>query len=304
MKNVLTGKQFADKKILEEIFAVAKELQDADVTGHVPKKLAGKVVATVFYEPSTRTRLSFESGALKLGAGVISLSDPKSSSASKGETLEDSIKIVSSFSDIVVLRHPENGAAERAASVASTPVINAGDGTNEHPTQALYDVYTIEKELGSLDGKTIVYLGDHKSGRALHSILPMLLLYKVKIICVSPAELRLPDIYKKMITDAGVEFEEMVEIEPALKVADVLYVARIMKERFSSEEEYNRLKDSYLINMDTLKQMKPTAIIMAALPRVGEIDPAIDADHRAAYFRQAKNGLYVRMALLLYSLGM
>ncbi len=304
MPNILTGKQFADKNLIKEIFSRAAEFQAADLLGKVPKLLDGKIVSTVFFETSTRTRFSFESAALKLGGQIISMADPKTSSASKGESLEDSIKIISGYADVLVLRHPENGAVEIAAGVSSVPVINAGDGTNEHPTQALFDVYTMIKELGSLDGKTIIFMGDHRSGRALHSMLPILALYQVKSVFVSPAELKLPDPYKQILTDAGIKFEEMTDPEAVLPEVDVLYVGRIMKERFSSAEEYERLKDSYITNLETLKKMKSTAIVMAALPRVGEIDPAIDADPRAAYFREAKNGLYVRMALLLYSLGL
>ncbi|MDP9249524.1 MAG: aspartate carbamoyltransferase [bacterium] len=303
MNHVLTGKQFADKGLIEKLFAQASEFEKKDAKGEIINLLAGKIVAVIFFEPSTRTRLSFSAAALKLGGQIISAENAAQfSTAVKGETLEDIARIVSGYADAIVMRHPENGAAERAAQTSVVPVINAGDGTHEHPTQALYDVYTMHKELGGLDGKTIVFMGDHKNGRALHSMIPMLALYKVKIIFVSPIELRLPDSYKLMLDAAGVKFEETVDPTPVLPEADVLYVARIMKERFSSTEEYERLKDAYLTNQQTLEQMKKSAIIMAALPRVGEIDPAIDSDPRAAYFREAKNGLYVRMALLLYAL--
>jgi aspartate carbamoyltransferase catalytic subunit len=305
MKHILTGKQMADKKILETIFARAKELEERDNKKEIFNILAGKIIATIFYEPSTRTRFSFEAATLKLGGQIISAENAaQASTAVKGETLEDIARIVGGYVDAIVLRHPEIGAAERAATTSPVPVINAGDGVHEHPTQALLDVYTMTKELGNLDGRTLVFIGDHRSGRTLHSMLPLLTLYSVKIVLVSPKELRLPDEYKQMLTDAKIIFEEMESPDAVLPVADVLYVARIMKERFSSAEEYERLKNSYITNAETLKKMKPNAIVMAALPRVGEIDPAIDSDPRAAYFREAKNGLYVRMALLLYVLGL
>jgi aspartate carbamoyltransferase catalytic subunit len=303
MNHILTGKQLADRKLMEELFKTAQEFENRDKKGEVLDVFKGKIVATLFFEPSTRTRLSFEAAVLKLGGQVLSTENAAgASTAIKGETIEDIARIVSGYADMIVIRHPEAGSVERAASTSQSPVINAGDGTHEHPTQALLDVYTMQKELGGLDGKTVVFIGDHRNGRTLHSMLPMLVLFKVKIILVSPEELRLPDEYKEMLTGANVPFEEVVELESVLGEADVLYVARIMKERFSSPEEYERLKDSYLTNKDTLSKMKSTAVVMAALPRVGEIDPNIDSDPRAAYFREAKNGLYVRMALLVYAL--
>jgi aspartate carbamoyltransferase catalytic subunit len=304
MKHILTGKQFGEKAILKEIFSRAKEFEDADKLGKIPQLLERKVVATLFFEPSTRTRLSFSAAAVKLGAKLISAENAaESSTAIKGETIEDITKIVSGYADIIVMRHPEKGAAEKAATTSHSPIINAGDGTHEHPTQALLDIYTMEQELGGLDGKTIVFIGDHRNGRTLHSMIALLALYKLKVICVSPDELRLPSEYKEVLKNSGVEFKETENLDEVLREADVLYVARIMKERFSSVADYERLKDSYNVNTDTLKKMKSTAIVMAALPRVGEIDPAIDSDPRAAYFREAKNGMYVRMALLLYALG-
>ncbi len=299
MEHILTGKQFADRKKLEELFKQANIFQEADKTGSIAKTCQGKIVAMLFFEPSTRTRMSFEAAVLKLGAQVISAQDAaKSSTAVKGETLEDIARITSGYVDAIVLRHPEAGAAERAASASDVPVINAGDGTNEHPTQALLDIFTMQKELDGLDGKTIAFMGDHRSSRTLHSMLPLLALYKVKLIFISPKELSLPEEYKQGLVKAGIEFEEMADPKKALGSLDVLYIARIMKERFASQDEYERLKDSYVTNQNTLKEMKPSAVLMAALPRVGEIDPAIDSDPRAAYFREAKNGLYVRMALL------
>ena len=305
MIHILTGKQFADKNLLEKIFKRAGELQIADTRGKVPKLLNGKVVATIFYETSTRTRLSFESGALKLGAGVISIADPKTSSASKGESLEDAIKVISGYSDVVVLRHPENGAAGKAAGVASVPVINAGDGFNEHPTQALYDLYTIEKELGKIDGLKIAFLSDLRFQRNVHSLVPIFCLFKnLQIYFVGPKELALPQIYKDQLISADIKFEELETIDKVLPEIDVLYVARVFKERFNDEAEYERLKKSFFVDKNTLAKMKKDSIILHVMTRIFEIDREVDADPRAAYFRQAKNGLYVRMALLLYALGL
>src|SRR3989344_2186537 len=304
MINVLDGKQFADKNLLDKIFKRASELQIADSKGEVSKILAGKVIATVFFETSTRTRLSFESATLKLGGGVISITDPKTSSASKGESLEDTIKIISSYSDLIVLRHPENKAAETAASVSPVPVINAGDGFNEHPTQALYDLYTIEKELGKIDGLKIAFLADFRYQRNIHSLIPMFCLFKnIHLYLTGPKELALPQIYKDQLTSAGIKFEEPANIESILPEIDVLYVTRVFKERFSNEADYERLKKSFFIDVSTLEKMKPKSVILDVMPIIFEIDPAVHKDPRAAYFRQAKNGLYVRMALLLYALG-
>ncbi|TSC78033.1 MAG: aspartate carbamoyltransferase catalytic subunit [Parcubacteria group bacterium Gr01-1014_24] len=305
MINVLTGKQFADKSLIEKIFKRARELQDADAKRKAPKLLSGKVVATVFYETSTRTRLSFESGALKLGAGIISIADPKTSSASKGESLEDAIKVISGYSDVIVLRHPENGAAEKAASVSNVPIINAGDGFNEHPTQALYDLYTIEKELGKIDGLKIAFLADLRYQRNVHSLIPIFTLFKnLQLYFIGPKELALPQIYKDQLIRARIKFKELENVDEILPNIDVLYVARVFKERFSDETEYERLKKSFFVDKNTLAKMKKNSIILHVMPRIFEIDKEVDADPRAAYFRQAKNGLYVRMALLLYALGL
>lgn len=305
MLNVLTGKQFADKDLLEKIFKRASELQNADAKGQVPKLLSGKIIATVFYETSTRTRLSFESGALKLGAGVISVADPKTSSASKGESLEDAAKVISGYSDVLVLRHPENGAAERAASVSSAPVINAGDGYNEHPTQALYDLYTIEKELGKIDGLKIAFLSDLRYQRNVHSLIPLFCIFKnIHLYFIGPKELALPQVYKDQLISSGIKFDEMETIDDILPEIDILYVARVFKERFADESEYERLKKSFFVDKNTLAKMKTKSAILHVMPRIFEIDKEVDTDPRAAYFRQAKNGLYVRMALLLYVLGL
>ena len=301
MKHVLTGEQFADREILSKLFKKAKELEEADERGEVPKLLSGKVIATVFYETSTRTRLSFEAGALKLGAGVISMADP--SSAVKGESLEDSIKVISSYSDVVVLRHPENDAANRASMVSNVPVINAGDGSNEHPTQALYDLYSMEKELGKIDGLKIAFLADLRYQRNVHSLIPIFCQFpSIELFFIGPKELALPEVYKEKLRQAGIKFHELEQIDEVLPKIDVLYVARVFKERFKDETEYERLKKSFFVDQNTLAKMKQKSVVLHVMPRVYEIDPKVDSDPRAAYFRQAKNGLYVRMALLLYAL--
>src|SRR3989344_6562075 len=241
MKHILTGQQFADKSLIKKIFKKARELEEKDKKGKVPKLLSGKVIATVFYETSTRTRMSFESAALKLGAGVLSMADPKTSSASKGENLEDSAKIISGYSDLLVLRHPENGAVEMVASVVNIPVMNAGDGFNEHPTQALLDLYAIEKELGKIDGLKIAFLADCRYQRNVHSLIPIFCIFKnIKLYFIGPKELRLPQIYKDQLISAGIEFEELEKIDFILREIDVLYVARVFKERFEDEKEYER----------------------------------------------------------------
>jgi len=305
MNHVLTGKQFADKNLLERIFKRAGELEDADAKNGVPKLLSGKVIATVFYETSTRTRLSFESGAIKLGGGVISIADPKTSSASKGESLEDAIRVISGYSDILVLRHPENGSAEKAAGVSSVPVINAGDGFNEHPTQALYDLYSIQKELGIIDGLKIAFLADLRYQRNVHSLIPIFCLFKnVQLYFIGPQELALPQVYKDQLTSESIKFQELETIDSILPDIDVLYVARVFKERFSDEAEYDKLKKSFFVDKNMLSKMKEKSVILHVMPRIFEIDKEVDTDPRAGYFRQAKNGLYVRMALLLYTLGL
>jgi aspartate carbamoyltransferase catalytic subunit len=298
--HILSTKQFLDHKVLDDLFAAAAEMEDRDAAGKLSPVLAGKILATVFYEPSTRTRFSFEAAMLKLGGEVISTeSAGHFSSAVKGETLEDTMRIISGYADVIVLRHPEEGAAAAGAAAAGVPLINAGDGSGEHPTQALLDMYTISKELGRVDGLRVALSGDLKNGRTVHSLLRLLGVYKeVKVSLVSPPALALPGKYKEELKDNGVAFEETEDLSAAAGAADVLYVTRIQKERFRNPAEYERLKDAYIVGTDTLAMMKEKAIIMHPLPRVNEISAAVDADPRAAYFRQAKNGLYIRMALL------
>ncbi len=305
MPHILTGKQFADKKLLDKIFAKAAELEKADGGKGMPKLLAGKIIATLFYEPSTRTRLSFESAALKLGGQIISIADAKTSSASKGESLLDAIKVISGYCDAIVLRHSENNSAEEAVKTSLVPVINAGDGFNQHPTQALLDLYTIQKELGKIDGLKIAFMSDFRYQRNIHSLVPMLSSFSnLKLYLVGPKALALPKEFKEQLKASGVEFEELDSVDSILGEVDVLYVTRVFKERFSDEAEYEKLKKSFFVGTNTVSRMKAQSIVLHVMPRVYEIDPAVDSDPRAAYFRQTKNGLYIRAALLLYALDL
>ncbi len=303
MKHILKAGQFSKAEV-EKILVRAKVMEKESKSGKVKKLLKDKIVACLFFEPSTRTRLSFETAALKLGAGVISVENAaENSSSHKGETIEDTSKMINGYADIFVMRHRENGAAEKAATASSISVINAGDGTHEHPTQALLDMYTIKKEHGKLENLTIAFVGDLIYGRTLHSLLPLLALYpNNRFYFVSPKELSLPKEYKDMLVKNEIKFEESNNLEKVLKNSDVIYMTRVQKERFKNMKDYEKIKDAFLLKYSHLKLLKKDAIIMHPLPRVNEIDPKIDADSRAAYFRQAENGLYVRMALLQYVL--
>ncbi|MBI3420567.1 MAG: aspartate carbamoyltransferase [Candidatus Sungbacteria bacterium] len=303
--HVVSTKQFLDKELLGRIFDVADEFAQADARRDVPKPLRDKILACVFYEPSTRTRFSFESAMLKLGGSVISTeSAGLFSSAIKGETLEDSIRIVGGYSDAIVLRHPDAGAAQRAAAVSSVPVINAGDGSGEHPTQALLDLYTIQKEPGRLENFKIAMVGDLLYGRTIHSLIYLLALgLNIKITLVSPEDLKLPEQYASFLKAKEISFAESDRLEDTLPDVDIVYMTRIQKERFSSPELYEQTKGAFVLDKELLRKLGNHAAIMHPLPRVNEISPEVDSDPRAAYFRQARNGLYVRMALLDFLLS-
>lgn len=300
LEHVVSTKQFLDRRLLEGLFSVASEMEERDENHAVPQSLKGKIIACLFYEPSTRTRLSFEAAVVKLGGSVIATENARlSSSAAKGEVLEDTIRVVSGYADAIVLRHHEEGSAEAAAAVSSVPVINAGDGAAEHPTQALLDMYTVQKELGRIEGLCIGLVGDLLYGRTIHSLLPLLALYEnIEVYLISPKALALPQTYRDYLKEKEIQFEETENLQGALKKIDVLYVTRIQQERFPNKGEYEAaMRKSYVIDKDSLLKLKQSAIIMHPLPRVGAT-PEVDKDPRAAYFRQAKNGLYVRMALL------
>ena len=300
LHHVLKAAQFADAHLLNENFSLAEELEHQDKTNTLKPDLKGKILATVFYEPSTRTRFSFEAAMMKLGGNVITTEAASHfSSVTKGESLTDTIRIVSGYADAIVLRHFEEGSAQKAAEISPVPLINAGDGQGEHPTQALLDVYTIKKELGRLNNFTIAMVGDLKYGRTIHSLIYLLSKQEnVKIYLVSPKPLKLPKKYKDYLKKEKITFSETTDMTDTFKNIDILYMTRVQKERFSSEEEYNKVKSFYILDKNILNLMKKDTKIMHPLPRVTEISPEIDNDPRAAYFRQAKNGLYVRMALL------
>lgn len=287
---------------LDDIFKKADEMSSALKQGKVLKTLDGKIMATLFYEPSTRTRLSFESSMNRLGGSVISVPEAKSSSVAKGETLADTIRMAEGYSDIIVIRHPMEGAARLAARFSSRPIVNAGDGSGQHPTQTIMDLYTIRKELGDIDGKEITMVGDLRYGRTVHSLLLALSKFDVKVNLVSPEILKIPDYILSRLPD---DFKVNVtnDFDSALSNSDVLYVTRIQKERFTDQNEYLGVIGSYSIDMQTVQKMKEKSIIMHPLPRIDEIAPEVDASPKAAYFKQASNGVPVRMALISMILG-
>lgn len=264
----------------------------------------GRKLATCFYEPSTRTRLSFEAAMLNLGGQVLGFSDAGSSSASKGESVSDTIRIISCYADICAMRHPKEGAPMVAASHSNIPVINAGDGGHQHPTQTLTDLLTIRSLKGHLGNFTIGLCGDLKFGRTVHSLINALIRYpNVHFIFISPTELRVPDYITDMLTEKGIPFEEVIRLEDCMPQLDLLYMTRVQKERFFNEEDYVRLKDFYILNKEKLEAAKDDMLILHPLPRVNEISVEVDDDPRAVYFKQAQYGVYVRMALILTLLG-
>ena len=265
-----------------------------------------KKLATLFYEPSTRTRLSFEAAMLNLGGHVLGFPSENVSSATKGESVADTIRVVSCYADIVAMRHPKEGAPLRASRYSRIPVINAGDGGHQHPTQTLTDLMTIRRRMGRLDDLTIGLCGDLKFGRTVHSLIRSLIRYKnVKFILISPKELRVPDyIREDVLIHNNVEFEEVERLEDVIPQLDILYMTRVQKERFFSEDEYLRMKDFYILNKEKMAAAKDNMYVLHPLPRVNEISVEIDGDPRAAYFKQVQFGVYVRMALILTLLGL
>ena len=261
----------------------------------------GKQLATLFYEPSTRTRLSFESAMLSLGGSVIGFSEASSSSASKGESVADTIRVISCYADIVAMRHPKEGAPMVASMYSTIPVINAGDGGHNHPTQTLTDLLTIKREKGRLDNFTIGFCGDLKFGRTVHSLIEALSRYSgINIVLISPDELKLPSYVKKeILKEKNIPYTQTTDLLSVIPELDILYMTRVQKERFFSEEEYLRLRDSYILTPEKLETAKPDLTIMHPLPRVNEIAVAIDKDPRACYFKQVANGKFARMALIL-----
>ena len=287
---------------LDRLFDLANDIE------HNPSRYAhacdGKKLATLFYEPSTRTRLSFESAMLNLGGSVLGFSDANSSSATKGESVADTIRVISCFADICAMRHSKEGAPMVAASHSSIPVINAGDGGHQHPTQTLTDLLTIRSIKGSIGSFTIGLCGDLKFGRTVHSLIHALVRYEnIRFIFISPEELRVPDYITDMLKEKNIPFEEVIRLEDVMPSLDLLYMTRVQKERFFNEEDYIRLKDFYVLTPEKMELAKPDMLVLHPLPRVNEISVEVDDDPRAAYFKQVQYGVYMRMALILTLLG-
>ncbi len=269
------------------------------------EKCRGKKLATLFFEPSTRTRLSFEAAMYELGGNVLGFSEAQSSSASKGESVADTARVVSCYADIIAMRHPKEGAPLVASMHASVPIINAGDGGHNHPTQTLADLLTIKREKGGFDGLTLGFCGDLKFGRTVHSLIAAMSRYKdIRVVLISPQELKLPSYVKRDILQKnGIPYTQTTDFESVIDSLDILYMTRVQRERFFSEEEYLRLKDSYILTPEKLRRAKSDLCVMHPLPRVNEISTAIDNDPRACYFKQVLYGKYMRMALILMLLG-
>ncbi|MBI2482744.1 aspartate carbamoyltransferase [Candidatus Uhrbacteria bacterium] len=322
-RHIISTEQFLDRDLLQDLFTLTDHYRAADAEHAVPRPLVGKLIASLFYEASTRTRMSFEAAMRKLGGDVITTENArKFSSVAKGETLADTIRVIGGYVEAIILRHHQEGAAERAATVAPVPIINAGDGAGEHPTQALLDLYTIRSELKRLDTFRIALMGDLRYGRTIHSLVRLLTQCpNVHVYLVSPEALRLPPQYIHILNAHGIPYKEMISFEEVPRNLDVVYILRIQKERKKhSEGRRSAGKDlhekaapspaaphvlhdqlhcaPYRLDPEVLERCAPNAIILHPLPRTNELDPAVDRSPRAAYFRQARNGLYLRMALL------
>lgn len=298
MRNLIDIMDLSVEEI-DELVAVGNDIIDHPENYHEACKY--KTLATLFFEPSTRTRLSFEAAMLELGGRVLGFSEANSSSAAKGESVSDTVAVVSGYSDIIAMRHPKEGAPLVAASKATVPIINAGDGGHHHPTQTLTDLITINREMGHFDNLTIGLCGDLKFGRTVHSLIAAMSRYSgVKFVLISPEELKVPSFVKsEYIKDKNIPYEQTTSLDSVIGKLDVLYMTRIQKERFFNEEDYLRLKDSYILTPDKMKNAKKDMIVLHPLPRVNEISVAVDDDPRAAYFRQARYGKFIRMALIM-----
>ena len=301
-KDILHGNQFS-KKDIESIIKVAGAFENEIKKKDLIPLLKGKILATLFFEPSTRTRLSFEAAMQRLGGGVISMGSIESSSVAKGETLVDTVRTVSQYADVIVIRHPRIGSAREAADAVTIPVINAGDGAGQHPTQALLDVYTIYKERDSLKNLAVSLVGDLKYGRTVHALVELLSLFQAKLYFVSPDLLRMPEEVTSNLKGKGIKIAETGDLLEAANVSDVIYMTRIQKERFTDLSEYEKLKGSFIIDGEFLKKLKKKVTLLHPLPRVDEIHPEVDSYPGAAYFRQMRNGVFVRMALLAMIFG-
>lgn len=301
-KDILHGSQFS-KDELELIMDVAQDFKKQLERTKNIDLLKGYLLASLFFEPSTRTRLSFEAAIHRLGGSAIGFSSAESTSVSKGETLEDTVRTVDQYVDFIAVRHPAVGSASRAAQTASHPVLNGGDGTGQHPTQALLDLFTIKSELGKVEGKTIILCGDLKNGRTVHSGVEVYKHYHCRLILVSPEALQMPaEVTDKLISD-GLEIVQTTDLTSAIRKADVLYMTRIQKERFSDPEEYESVKGSYILTREMIHENNDHLVVLHPLPRVNEISTDVDDFSGAAYFRQAQNGVFIRMALLALVAG-
>ncbi len=301
MRHLMSPLDFTTEE-LDKLFDLASSIEQ------FPQRYAhacdGKILATCFYEPSTRTRLSFESAMTRLGGQVIGFSDAGSSSASKGESVSDTIRVISCYSDICAMRHPKEGAPMVAAEKSTIPVINAGDGGHQHPTQTLTDLLTIRSLRGKIENFTIGLCGDLKFGRTVHSLIHALVRYEgIRFIFISPEELKVPDYITDMLKEQNIPYQEVIRLETVMPELDFLYMTRVQKERFFNEEDYVRLKDFYILNAAKMELAKKDMLVLHPLPRVNEISVEVDDDPRAAYFKQAQYGVYVRMALILTLLG-
>jgi len=300
--DILSGKQFT-RQGLDQILSVAGDMNARLAEARSLKLLDGYVMGSLFFEPSTRTRLSFETAMHRLGGHVVGFAQAGTSSVVKGESLNDTIRTVNQYVDVIVMRHPEIGSAKQAAAVSTVPVLNGGDGAGQHPTQALLDLFTIHMERGTVDGNTIALCGDLKNGRTVHAGVELYKHFDCDLIFVAPEALRMPVAITERLRQEGVDVEETADLEAALADADVLYMTRIQKERFEDPSEYERLKGSYVLSRQMVERLNPDVTIMHPLPRVNEITTDVDDLPGAAYFRQARNGVPVRMALLALVLG-
>lgn len=301
-QDIISVKQF-NRQLLTYIMGVADEMRALVKRFGKANLLDGKILANLFYEPSTRTSASFQAAMLRLGGRVIAINEVRYSSVTKGESLPDTVRTLESYCDVIVIRHPEIGSAAIAAKAARKPVINAGDGPGEHPTEALLDLYTIADELKRLDGLKVAMLGDLKYGRTVHSLTRLLSLYDTEFYFVSPEILRMPEEILQELRQSGHTYHEFEDVHDVISKVDVLYVTRVQRERFDDPDEYERVKDYYVIDPEVMSKAKQDMILMHPLPRVYEIDMRVDDDPRAAYFRQMENGMYIRMALLAAVLG-
>ena len=301
-RDILSTEDLSREDILQ-ILKVTARMEKLVRTKRVATLLADRLVAVIFLEPSTRTRLSFETAIQRLGAHPITVADPKSSSAAKGESLTDTARTIEGYVDCIVMRQPETGGAKRVADAVAIPVINGGDGSGQHPTQALLDLYTIQKEKGTLEGLTVAMVGDLKYGRTVHSLSYALAPFSPKYVYCTPAELKMPEAITRDVRARGIQVEETTDIRAALAQADIVYMTRVQRERFEDPAQYERLKGGYILNRALVEQGKPGLVVMHPLPRVDEIALDVDSLPGAAYFRQAHNGVYLRMALLAMVMG-